>query len=144
MAKSQGRAVGRPPKYTSAEQIEGLIDKYFTECEGKPLYDKDGNICVDKYGNPVIVGQKPPTVTGLALALGFTNRLDLLRYQGKKEFSDTITRAKSLVEKYAEERLFDRNGVHGAQFSLRYNFKGWSDKPEENADGERVVIVDDV
>ena len=47
---------------------------------------------------------------------------------------NTITRAKSFVEKYAEERLFDRDGVQGAKFSLINNFKGWSEKPEPAAD----------
>lgn len=128
------RSVGRPPKYTSKEEIEGLIEKYFEECEGKPLLDDKGNALTDKYGRPIIVGRKPPTVTGLALALGFTTRQGLLNYQGKKEFLDTITRAKSLVEKYTEERLFDRDGVQGAKFSLINNFKGWSEKPEPTAD----------
>ena len=86
----------------------------------------------DKYGAPIIVGRKPPTITGLALALGFSTRQSLLNYQGKKEFVDTITRAKSFVEKYAEERLFDREGVQGAKFSLVNNFKGWSEKPEDD------------
>ena len=40
-----------------------------------------------------------------------------------KEFVDTITRAKARVEQYAEERLFDRDGSNGAQFSLRNNFR---------------------
>lgn len=127
-----GRPVGRPPKYKSCEEIEEKIEKYFEDCEGKPLCDEDGNVLTDKYGAPIIIGRKPPTVTGLALALGFTTRLSLLNYQGKKEFMNTITRAKSFVEKYAEERLFDRDGVQGAKFSLINNFRGWSEKPEED------------
>lgn len=78
----------------------------------------------DKYGAPIIVGKRPPTVTGLALALGFASRQALLNYQGRKQFNDTITRAKTYVEQYAEERLFDREGVQGAKFSLVNNFKG--------------------
>lgn len=132
------RSVGRPPKYTCKEEIEGLIEKYFKDCEGKPLLDDKGHALTDKYGVPIIIGQKPPTITGLALALGFTSRLDLLRYQGKKEFCNTITRAKSFVEKYAEERLFDRDGVQGAKFSLINNFKGWSEKPEPEVDENSV------
>lgn len=118
--------VGRPPKYKNVEEIEEKIERYFRECEGEILKDDDGKPILNKFGNPVIVGQKPLTVTGLALALGFTNRQSLLNYQGKKEFFDTITRAKSVVEKYAEERLFDRDGSSGAQFNLRNNFKGWN------------------
>ena len=73
----------------------------------------------NKFGSPVFVDVHPPTVTGLALALGFTSRQALLNYQAKPEFVDTITRAKARVEQYAEERLFDRDGSNGAQFSLR-------------------------
>ena len=124
------KAVGRPPKYKSKEEIEEKIDAYFKQCEGEVLKDNNGNTVFNKFGNPVIINQRPPTVTGLALALGFSTRLSLLNYQGKKEFMNTITRAKARVEAYAEERLFDRDGTSGAQFSLRNNFKGWTEKTE--------------
>ncbi len=88
------------------------------------------------------MGAHPPTVTGLALALGFTGRQALLNYQAKPRFVDTITRAKARCEAYAEERLFDRNGTNGAQFSLKCNF-GWNDKAPADTDGE-VRIVDDL
>ena len=132
--------VGRPPKYKNVEEIEEKIEHYFRECEGEILKDDGGNPVLNKFGNPVIVGKKPLTVTGLALALGFATRKSLLEYQGKKEFVNTITRAKSVVEKYAEERLFDRDGSNGAQFSLRNNFRGWdSDKEETVTEGITIV-----
>lgn len=131
-----GKTVGRPPKYKNKEEIEGKINAYFRECEGEILKDDEGKPVLNKFGEPVVVNQKPPTVTGLALALGFTSRLDLLRYQGKKEFCNTITRAKSMVEAYAEGRLFDREGSNGAQFSLRNNFKGWNDRVQTELDME--------
>lgn len=115
MAEKNKKRVGRPPKYTSKEEIQGKIDTYFKDCEGEVLKDKEGNIVFTSRGDIVYTKEpKPPTITGLALALGFATRGDLLRYQGKKEFSDTITRAKSFVEEYTERRLFDRNGVQGA------------------------------
>lgn len=126
--------VGRPPKYKNKEEIEEKIEQYFKDCEGHPLTDCEGNQMYDKWGRPIIVDSRPPTVTGLALALGFTNRLSLLNYQGKKEFINTITRAKTRVEQYAEERLFDKDGSGGAQFSLRNNFKGWNGERETNED----------
>ena len=43
-----------------------------------------------------------------------------------------VTRAKSRVEQYTEERLFDREGVQGAKFSLANNFKGWAEKQDIN------------
>lgn len=61
-------------------------------CEGEILKDKEGQPIFDKYGQPVIVGAKPPTITGLALALGFATRKSLLEYEGKKEFVNTIAR----------------------------------------------------
>ncbi len=125
---------GKPPKYKSKEEIEEKIEQYFESCKGEPLLDADNNPVIDKWGNPIIIGQKPLTITGLALALGFTSRQALLNYQAKKEFVDTITRAKSRVEQYAEERLFDRDGSNGAQFSLRNNFKGWNEERKENED----------
>lgn len=135
-------AGGRPPKYKNKEEIEEKIEQYFKDCEGHPLTDEDGNQIYNKYGYPVIVDKKPLTVTGLALALGFTTRQALLNYQGKKEFVDTITRAKSRVEQYAEERLFDKDGSSGAQFSLRNNFKGWNEEQKENQDA--LEKLDDV
>ena len=141
MASGKSRA-GRPPKYKTVEEMQAKIDAYFTACEGTPLLDDEGRAVTDKYGEPVIVGAHPPTVTGLALALGFTGRQALLNYQAKPKFVDTITRAKARCEAYAEERLFDRNGTTGAQFSLKCNF-GWNDKTSIDTDGE-VRIVDDL
>ncbi len=60
-------AVGRPPKYKNKEQIEEMIEQYFKSCEGEILKDRDGEPVFNKYGQPVIVNQRPPTVTGLAL-----------------------------------------------------------------------------
>lgn len=133
---------GRPPKYKNKEEIEERIEQYFKDCEGHVLTDEEGNTIYNKYGYPVIIDRKPLTITGLALALGFASRQALLNYQGKREFNDTITRAKSRVEQYAEERLFDKDGSSGAQFSLRNNFKGWNEEQKENQDA--LEKLDDV
>lgn len=134
-------AGGRPPKYKNVEEIEDKIEQYFESCEGELLLDDEGNPVLNKFGNPCYrKPPKPPTVTGLALALGFTTRLSLINYQGKAEFSNTITRAKSRVEEYAESRLFDRDGSNGAQFSLRNNFKGWNETEEKRLANEREKL----
>ncbi len=125
---------GRPPMYTSKEEIQEKIDKYFAECEGTPLRDEEGEVVFDKYGEPIMKGEKPLTITGLALALGFNSRQSLLNYQAKEEFFDTITRAKAKVEQYAEERLFDKDGANGAKFSLANNFEGWREKQQIEAE----------
>ena len=41
-----------------------------------------------------------------------------------------------MVEAYTEERLFDRDGSNGAQFSLRNNFSGWNEKQVTELDAE--------
>jgi hypothetical protein len=120
--------------YKTKEEIQEKIDAYFEECKGEVLLDGEGNPVIDKWGNAVVVGAKPPTITGLALALGFNSRQALLNYQGRKEFNDTILRAKAKVEQYAEERLFDKDGANGAKFSLANNFDGWREKQQIEAD----------
>ena len=120
---------GRPPLYETPEQMQIVIDDYFKQCDGQVLKDDDGNTVFDKYGKPVFIGMKAYTVTGLALALGFTSRQALLNYQHKKAFVDTVTRAKMRCQEYAENRLYDKEGSNGAKFSLSNNF-GWAEKSE--------------
>lgn len=118
---------GRPRKFESVEKMQLAIDKYFDDCEGTMLADKEtGEPVLNKYDEPIFIGAKPPTVTGLALALGFTSRQDLINYNNIEEFHDTITRAKLKCQNYAETRLYDRDGANGAKFSLQNNF-GWKD-----------------
>ena len=137
-----GNHGGAPPKYTDASEMKALIDKYYEDCQGKPYIKEDGEPLLNKYGEVVIVGAKPPTITGLALALGFNSRQSLLNYMNKNdEFMDAITRGKSFVEEYTEGRLFDRDGATGAKFSLANNFKGWSEKIELNPDQDGVIKV---
>ena len=125
--------VGRPPKFKTAAEIQSKIDKYFNDCKGTLMLDEEGYPVRDKNYQPILIDQKPPTVTGLALALGFASRQALLNYQGKKEFNDTITRAKSRIEEYVETRLFDKEGANGAKFSLSNNFDGWKEKQQIDA-----------
>ena len=113
------KAGGRLPRYKTKEEIEEKIEAYFRSCEGEILLDENGNAVTDKSGRPILTGQRPPTVTGLALALGFTSRQALLNYQAKPE-----------------ERLFDRDGSNGAQFSLRNNFRGWNERQPSELDIE--------
>ena len=136
--------MGRAPKYKTAEAMQEAIDSYFLSCEGQPVTDADGNFVFDKRGKMVYKDAKPPTITGLALALGFNSRQSLINYQGRKQFMDTITRAKARVEEYAEGRLFDRDGGRGAEFTLKCNFK-WNSSPaaeQEKDNGQLEKILE--
>ena len=159
--------MGRPWIYKTPEELEEKIEAYFTECEGEIVYTRDGEMLLDKYGQPVVRGAHPPTVTGLALALtgltelrrasvltlsggelqrvllalalGFGGRQALMNYQGREVFKDTITRAKARCEEYAERRLYDKDGCTGAKFSLACNW-GWREKAEEAEDKTLEVV----
>jgi hypothetical protein len=131
---------GRPLKYKTAEELQAAIDKYFIDCQGEPYLNLDGTPMLNKYGEVVMKHSEPPTITGLALALGFNSRQSLLNYEEKSEFMDTITRAKARVEKYAESRLFDKDGANGAKFSLANNFKAWKEKQEVELTGNVIKV----
>lgn len=133
--------VGCPPMYKTPAEMQKVIDAYFAECEGVYVRDKDGNIETNKDGDPIITKQKPLTITGLALALGFSGRQALLNYEGKQEFMDTVKRAKSRIEQYAEERLFDKDGVNGAKFNLSNNFSGWSERQQIDSNVKLAPVV---
>lgn len=135
--------MSRGLKYKSVAQLQAAIDAYFESCEGHTLTDENGAPVLYK-GLPVQVNVRPATVTGLAYALGFKSRQALLNYQDRPAFHDAISRAKMRVEAYTEERLFDRDGVNGAKFSLMNNFSGWSAAATKAPETEGVRIVDDV
>lgn len=126
--------VGRPPLFKTAEEIQKKIDEYFdTEC--KEEYAKDpetGNILLDTKNRPIVCFN-PPTVSGLALFLGFENRNSLYDYEEKSDFTSTIKKAIARIENYAEKQLFIGNST-GAIFWLKN--KGWKDKSETEIKGE--------
>lgn len=136
-------AGGAPRKWKSVKAMQEAIDAYFEACKGEPIIGEDGLPMCDKYGQPFIINSKPPTVTGLALSLGFTGRQALIDYQARPEFADTVTRAKSRCEEYAESRLYDKDGANGAKFSLGCNF-GWREVSETKISTDPVKVVIDV
>jgi hypothetical protein len=71
--------MGRPRIYDSVEDMQEAIDKFFQECKDEEI---------------------PPTIQGLALALGYNSRQSLLNYEGynEGEFLDTIKKARLKVE----------------------------------------------
>lgn len=109
---------GRPWKYSSKEELEKDIESYFDECNKKG---------------------KPPTLSGLALALD-VSRYTILNYGKDELFHTTIARARQRVETQWEEMLATAKGT-GVQFNLKNNF-GWRDKSEREitgADGAPLI-----
>ena len=129
--------MGRPLKFRTVEELQEKIDAYFESCwEEVPVMTSRGTYLTRK--NPE-TGEKelvtirrqvrPYTITGLAIALD-TTRQTLLNYEERDEFLDTIKKAKSRCEQYAEERLFSPGNPAGAIFNLVNNYEGWSNKQE--------------
>lgn len=108
---------GRPPKYTSVEEVQAIIDDYFT---------------TDAYVGEGDNRQYIPTMAGLAYALDLS-RQGLLEYSNKDEFSDAIKRARHKIEIALEQRLAGQ-AVTGTIFNLKNNF-GWRDKTEQELTG---------
>ncbi len=130
------------PENGGVEEMQKRIDAYFDECDGTLLTDPNGQPILTKWGQQIYIGKKPYTITGLALAIGFKSRQALLNYQGRAEFNDAITRAKSRVEAYAEGRLYDKDGSSGAQFNLKNNFQNWDGGQKDNL--EALERLDEV
>lgn len=131
---------GRPRIYETVEELEKLIEEYFENSKGTMLLDKDENPVVFK-GMPIYVDGYHPTTTGLALFLGFKSRQALLNYQGRPEFNDAITRAKLRIEDYANQRLFDKDGVQGAKFTLTNNYEGYKEKTETDLNIKEIPQI---
>jgi hypothetical protein len=149
----QIRGKGRPKKWESVEELETQIQAYFDSCfmvktERIKIKDPDGNeewidsIATDKDGNEIYIQIKPFTVTGLAVALD-TTRETLLDYETKPEnahFSDTIKKAKQMIQQYAEDYLFNGKNPTGAIFNLKNNW-GWVDRRETDITSKDKQIM---
>ena len=109
-------AGGRPPMFETPEAMQQAIDAYFKDCDDKEEYY---------------------TITGLTLALGFSERKSLIDYENKDEFIHTIKKAKLRVEGDYEKSLRKR-GSSGDIFGLK-NF-GWHDKKELEHSGKIETI----
>lgn len=112
---------GRPLKFETPEQLESLVESYFTMCDQE---------------------KKPYTITGLAIWLD-TSRETLLNYTERPEFFDTIKRAKIRCENWVEEgALTNRINATSAIFNLKNNY-GWKDKTEQDitSNGESIQPI---
>ena len=122
---------GRPPKYTNPEELQKKIDEYFISGRNMKTVifkSKDG---------PVEMKVPMPTISGLVLFCGFSDRGAFYDYESKPEFSHTIKRARSRIAQDYEEDLKNGLGV-GAIFALKN--LGWQDKTEIESKSEVKTV----
>ncbi len=117
---------GRPPYYNNAEDLQKKIDEYF----------KGG------HRTKTIKGIEVPmiTITDLVLFLGFCDRASFYDYEKQKEFTYTIKKARTFIEREYEELL--RENPTAAIFALK-NF-GWFDKQQfETTENKTIILKSD-
>lgn len=102
---------GRPPIHATPEAFESAANAYFLACE---------------------VNHEAPTVTGLALAVGFSSIQSLNDTARRPGFSEPVKTAKLRVENSYEKDLRSGIAPAGPIFALK-NF-GWRDKQEVDVD----------
>jgi len=135
---------GRPRKYNTPEEMEQAIEQYFNDCQPTVLKDEEGNVLTDKKGTP-IWQLNPPTITGLALALGFISRQSIYDYENRDEagFSYIIKRARLRCENYVETTLLRGEIAPAGPIFILKNY-GWSDQIDVNQSGEIKIVIDEV
>jgi hypothetical protein len=121
------RPVGRPCICNTPEELQIAIDEYFLK--GMPLK----KVIVGPPNNRRETLIAVPSISGLSLYCGFSNRASFYDYEKKPEFTHTIKKARSRIEQHYEELLQTGLGS-GAIFALK-NF-GWIDKTELEHSGE--------
>ena len=104
--------MARPRIYDSEIELQEEILKYFEQV--KELKER-------------------PTVSGLALFLGFASKQSLYDYEKNEKFSYPIKRALTMIECELEKRL-ENQSVSGIIFALKN--MGWTDKTQTEHSGK--------
>lgn len=115
---------GAPPKWTDPKKLHERIVEYFEYIKGDESEERT---------------EEPPTVTGLALFLGFSAKSTLYEYSKKQEFSNSIKRGLMLIEQNYEFHLYAKNST-GSIFALKN--MGWKDQKhyDHTTDGESLNL----
>lgn len=134
-----GNTWGRPPLWGTAEEFAAKAIDYFQSLEA--VYEERSKEVINDIGIKEVVKWKEcikqeerPTITGLALYMGYDSRANFYK-QGNRsdEFRYIVDRCRLVVEHFYEIALFSKN-THGAIFAL-INM-GWYNRataPEEVA-----------
>ena len=113
---------GRPPMYTSAQEMQDVITEYFESSKNNS-------------------GKYQPTIEGLTLHLGFGTRQSLIDYAKKEDFIDVLSKAKTFIKSCYEKNLYGFAWA-GSQFALRNLGKeDWKDEITEHSDKKVTHVV---
>ena len=76
------------------------------------------------------VAEEIPTVSGLALAMGFKSRGELLNFSGPDKLKKAAERALLRLESILEGKLYNKETYNGAKTVLESNFN-WNDAKDD-------------
>jgi len=126
LSKNKG---GRPPLFKTPESLQEMVVDYFDNLPTRKL--TVGGVTLDL---------PTPTITGLALHLGFESRQSFYDYENREntEYSYIIKRARLFIE-HEYEKCLHGTSPTGAIFALK-NF-GWKDKQETELTGSLNVSI---
>jgi hypothetical protein len=125
----------RQLKFKTNEELVEAVDDYFKNGVRKK------SVIVGRGENKEVVEIEVPTITGLAIHLGFESRQSFYDYEKREGFSYTIKRARTFIEQHYEE-LLQVGNTTGAIFALKN--MGWIDRHEADitTKGESVNRIE--
>lgn len=129
-----GNNGGRPAMYDDPEELAEKVEEYFVWCEGekeeregvRTHINKDGSKTTETYTYDYWIREpESPSITGIAIHLGFESRQSMYDYVKKPKFSYSIKRALLKVENTYEKGLWT-NSPSGVIFALKN--MNWTDR----------------
>lgn len=131
---------GRPPKYSTPEELQSKIDEYFESCWFEKVTESQDQDTGKIETSVIRYQQRPYTIAGLAYDLDMSTEA-LRNYQDKPEFLAIVKKAKLKIEMNFEENLSGKNPA-GSIFWLK-NHAGYRDKqevefPDENGKPQKI------
>lgn len=124
---------GRPLKFKTVEELQAVIDEYFSYCDNRiqQVYSKKSDGVIE------VINPAPYTMAGLAWRIGLS-RQALMEYSHRDHFGDAVKAARNKIQEDVETRLME-TAATGAIFNLKNNF-GYKDKTEQ--EGVQKLIVE--
>ena len=129
-----GNNGGRPAMYDCPVELEEKIEDYFNWCQGdkeeregeRVIKNKDGSKVTETYTYDFWLREpESPSITGLAIHLGFESRQSMYDYLKKPEFTYIIKKGLLKVENTYEKGLWT-NSPSGVIFALKN--MNWTDR----------------
>ncbi len=136
---AEGNEFGRPLTYETSDELENKIVEYFEWIQGEFTIETKTTTKTTGKGDKAVTTTETepvkiwirypeqPSITGLAIFLGFESRQSLYDYLKKDPFSYSIKKALLKVENNYEKGLWQEKPT-GAIFGLKN--MGWVDRSE--------------